>query len=239
MKVSAFPHANTTKKMMNSEQEDDSEDLELLSRIDVEICSEKLRFVGKDMFKAIPPANAVLLVAAWIVEDSNVGDSDNENEDEDGMVLGGTETSFSGQVGHEKSGLDNDQASLNLRDSNEETEADSVMMEGENLTKEQIEDEIRKIKDAHAEGKGVLPNKEASSLLASGLLEPRHGIPNYPQRVSKSKATVRCMFHNPEDVKWFKIRNNHPWLLSSLKRMPRSSLFQGEWLLEMMAMLLT
>lgn len=26
----------------------------------------------------------------------------------------------------------------------------------------------------------------------------------YPQRVSKLKAIVRYMFHNPEDVKWFK-----------------------------------
>lgn len=55
-------------------------------------------------------------------------DSDNEDEDDNGMVLDGMETSFSGQVGREKSGLDDDQASLNLRDSDEETEADSVMM---------------------------------------------------------------------------------------------------------------
>lgn len=55
-------------------------------------------------------------------------DSDNEDEDDNGMVLDGMETSFSGQVGCEKSGLDDDQASLNLRDSDEETEADSVMM---------------------------------------------------------------------------------------------------------------
>ncbi|GFP86938.1 pre-rRNA-processing protein tsr1 homolog [Phtheirospermum japonicum] len=29
-------------------------------------------------------------------------------------------------------------------------------------------------------------------------------LTGYPQRVSKSKATVRYMFHNPEDVRWFK-----------------------------------
>ncbi|KAL6544147.1 hypothetical protein OROGR_010644 [Orobanche gracilis] len=29
-------------------------------------------------------------------------------------------------------------------------------------------------------------------------------LTGYPQRVSKTKATVRYMFHNPEDVRWFK-----------------------------------
>ncbi|MFS8020285.1 putative ribosome biogenesis protein Bms1/Tsr1 [Helianthus anomalus] len=33
---------------------------------------------------------------------------------------------------------------------------------------------------------------------------PRSRTGVYPQRVSKSKAAVRYMFHNPEDVKWFK-----------------------------------
>lgn len=31
---------------------------------------------------------------------------------------------------------------------------------------------------------------------------------SYPQRVSKLKATVRYMFHNPEDVRWFKVRKH-------------------------------
>lgn len=30
---------------------------------------------------------------------------------------------------------------------------------------------------------------------------------SYPQRVSKRKASVRHMFYNPEDVRWFKVRN--------------------------------
>ncbi|XP_030444242.1 uncharacterized protein LOC115666703 [Syzygium oleosum] len=29
-------------------------------------------------------------------------------------------------------------------------------------------------------------------------------LTGYPQRVSKLKASVRNMFHNPEDVRWFK-----------------------------------
>ena len=31
---------------------------------------------------------------------------------------------------------------------------------------------------------------------------------SYPQRVSKLKAAVRYMFHNPEDVRWFKVRES-------------------------------
>ena len=31
---------------------------------------------------------------------------------------------------------------------------------------------------------------------------------SYPQRVSKLKAAVRYMFNNPEDVRWFKVRES-------------------------------
>lgn len=37
---------------------------------------------------------------------------------------------------------------------------------------------------------------------------------SYPQRVSKKKATVKYMFHKPEDVRWFKVRNSPSWLVS-------------------------
>ncbi|KAG7025259.1 Pre-rRNA-processing protein TSR1-like protein, partial [Cucurbita argyrosperma subsp. argyrosperma] len=60
----------------------------------------------------------------------------------------------------------------------------------------------------------VLRNVEGiSSFAASGSLkciDPRRIIlkkiilSGYPQRVSKLKATVRYMFHNPDDVRWFK-----------------------------------
>ena len=33
---------------------------------------------------------------------------------------------------------------------------------------------------------------------------------SYPQRVSKRKASVRHMFYNPEDVKWFKVKIHCP-----------------------------
>uniref|UniRef100_A0A803P252 phosphoglucomutase (alpha-D-glucose-1,6-bisphosphate-dependent) n=1 Tax=Cannabis sativa TaxID=3483 RepID=A0A803P252_CANSA len=47
--------------------------------------------------------------------------------------------------------LSDDNASLNLRDSDEETDVDSVMMDGENLTREQLVNEIQKLKKEHAD----------------------------------------------------------------------------------------
>ncbi|KAF3446885.1 hypothetical protein FNV43_RR12065 [Rhamnella rubrinervis] len=88
--------------------------------------------------------------AAWIVDDSEEDDLDSDDE-ADGMVLDETDSGFLGQEGVISSELSDDQASLNLRDADEETDVDSVMMEGENLTREQLEDEIKKLKEAHAE----------------------------------------------------------------------------------------
>ncbi|XAR61555.1 hypothetical protein NMG60_11016009 [Bertholletia excelsa] len=91
--------------------------------------------------------------AAWIVDDSDLDDSESNDDEDDGMVLDEKENGFPGQESNNKLDFDDDQASvqLNIRDSDEETEVDSEMMEGDSLTKEQIEDEIRKIKEAHAE----------------------------------------------------------------------------------------
>ncbi|XVF63546.1 hypothetical protein PTKIN_Ptkin09bG0095500 [Pterospermum kingtungense] len=86
--------------------------------------------------------------AAWIIDDTDEEDSD--AEDDDGMVLDEGESGLPSH-GVNNPEFDEDQASLYLRDSDEETENDSMMMEGENLTREQIEDEIKKIKEAHAE----------------------------------------------------------------------------------------
>ncbi|KAH7848301.1 hypothetical protein Vadar_000957 [Vaccinium darrowii] len=88
--------------------------------------------------------------AAWIVDDSDVDDSDSDDDADDGMVLDRNVSDFVGQECNDNLDLDDDQASLQL-ESDEETEVGSVAMEGENFTKEQIEDEIRKIKEAHAE----------------------------------------------------------------------------------------
>ncbi|XP_012464860.2 uncharacterized protein LOC105783761 [Gossypium raimondii] len=94
--------------------------------------------------------------AAWIVDDTDGEDSGVENdgeddEDEDGMLLDEGESGFPSQEDTNNPDFEEDQASLHLRDSDEETENDSVMMEGDNMTREQIEDEIKKIKEAHAE----------------------------------------------------------------------------------------
>ncbi|KAL5713847.1 hypothetical protein ACHQM5_015887 [Ranunculus cassubicifolius] len=88
--------------------------------------------------------------AAWIVEDSDEEDSEGDDDREDGMVLD-EENGFSGYEGGNHSDLDEDEASLDLRDSDGETETGTTMMDGDNLTREQLEDEIRKIKEAHAE----------------------------------------------------------------------------------------
>ncbi|KAL0403083.1 UNVERIFIED_CONTAM: Pre-rRNA-processing protein T [Sesamum radiatum] len=289
----------------------------------------------KKMKKKRLPRGISEYQAAWIVDDSDVDYSESDEDGDDGMVLDDGESGFPDQKLENGSEFDDDQASLNLRDSDEETETDSVMMDGDNLTKEQIADQIRKIKEAHAEDeasciiqkfpdevdtpldiaarkrfakfRGVksfrtstwdtkesLPPEYARifafdnfsrtqkhvfakaldmeqelsdcippgsyakvyikdvqdgvasklcmsakkmPIIASGLLQHeskvsvlhfsirkhdtyeapikakeeflfhvgfRQFISSYPQRVSKSKATVRYMFNNPEDVKWFK-----------------------------------
>ncbi|KAF5803959.1 putative ribosome biogenesis protein Bms1/Tsr1 [Helianthus annuus] len=89
--------------------------------------------------------------AAWIVDDSDVSGSDSEDGPDNGMVVDEGEYDYPGQGDGGKSDFEDDQASLKLRDSDDETEADSMMMDNENLTKEQIEEDIRKIKEAHAE----------------------------------------------------------------------------------------
>ncbi|PON90448.1 Ribosome biogenesis protein [Trema orientale] len=88
--------------------------------------------------------------AAWIVDDTDEEDLASDDE-ADGMVLDEREGDFPQQEDNSDYDLSDDQASLNLRDSDEETDVDSVMMEGENLTREQLENEIQKLKKAHAD----------------------------------------------------------------------------------------
>ncbi|GFS31221.1 hypothetical protein Acr_00g0016250 [Actinidia rufa] len=86
--------------------------------------------------------------AAWIVDDSK-----HDDDADDGMALDENDSRFPGLECNDKVDLDDDQASLqiNFGESDEETDIDSVMMEGESMAKEQIEEEIRKVKEAHAE----------------------------------------------------------------------------------------
>ncbi|XP_002510662.2 pre-rRNA-processing protein TSR1 homolog isoform X2 [Ricinus communis] len=105
----------------------------------------------KRLKKRILPRGTSEYQAAWIVDDLDDDGSDSGSDSEDGMVLDETESYGPGLEGVDASEIDDDQSSLDLRNSDEETENASVMMEGENLTREQIEDEIRKLKEAHAE----------------------------------------------------------------------------------------
>ncbi|CAB4281249.1 unnamed protein product [Prunus armeniaca] len=90
--------------------------------------------------------------AAWIVDGTDEeGSSTDEDEEADGMVLDEGDIGYPGQEGTNYSDLSDDQASSSFGDSDGETDVDSVMMEGENLTKEQLANEIQKIKQAHAD----------------------------------------------------------------------------------------
>ncbi|KAM7256232.1 hypothetical protein ACFE04_011973 [Oxalis oulophora] len=84
--------------------------------------------------------------AAWIVDDTDEEETDNESGSDDGMEMDVADNANDSE-------FDDDQATLKLEYSDEETENDSVMMDTENLTKEQIEDEIKKLKEEHAEDK--------------------------------------------------------------------------------------
>lgn len=80
-------------------------------------------FINNNKYRS----NIEILQAAWIVDDSEEEDLDSDDE-ADGMVLDETESGFLGQEGIISSELSDDQASLSLRDADEETDVDSVMM---------------------------------------------------------------------------------------------------------------
>ncbi|KAF8116689.1 hypothetical protein N665_0015s0063 [Sinapis alba] len=83
--------------------------------------------------------------AAWIIDEIDEEDSDNGDSDDDDMVLG--EDHYSNQ----DQDFEDDKETLYLQDMDNETHNDSEMMDDENLTREQYEDQIKKIKEAHAE----------------------------------------------------------------------------------------
>lgn len=86
--------------------------------------------------------------AAWIVEDlDNNDDSGSSEEEGDGMVLDEQKDRFV-QENYDNSDIDGSSVMENF---DGETEADTEMADDENLTREQIEAEIKRIKDANAE----------------------------------------------------------------------------------------
>ncbi|KAK1392977.1 Bms1-type G domain-containing protein [Heracleum sosnowskyi] len=124
---------------------------------EAEMAEADKNHMEKKLKKRTLPRGTSEYQAAWIVDDSDVDNSDvdNSNSDvdaEDDMVLDERNTNIHGQDLLENYDDDDRKTfvSLNDRESDQESEVDSVMMEGE-MTKEQIEEEIRKIKDAHAE----------------------------------------------------------------------------------------
>ncbi|OVA19550.1 Ribosome biogenesis protein BMS1/TSR1 [Macleaya cordata] len=103
----------------------------------------------KKQKKMVLPVGTSKYQAAWFGDD-DVDDEDSENGD-DGMVLDEGDNDSPGLQDNNHWDSHDDGTSLNSGDSDGETEADTMMTDGEQLTKEQIEDEIRKIKEAHAE----------------------------------------------------------------------------------------
>ncbi|KAB2096427.1 hypothetical protein ES319_A01G107700v1 [Gossypium barbadense] len=127
---------------------------------EVEMAEAERNQKQKRLRKRALPRGTSEYQAAWIVDDADGEDSGVENdgdddEDDYGMLLDEGDSGFPSQEDTNNPDFEEDQASLHLRDSDEETENDSVMMEGDNMTREQIEDEIKKIKEAHAEDEGI------------------------------------------------------------------------------------
>ena len=69
-----------------------------------------------------------ILQAAWIVDDTDEENSDSNDEADDAMALDERESGFPDQEDTNNLDLDDDQRSLNLKDSDEETDMDSMMM---------------------------------------------------------------------------------------------------------------
>ncbi|KAK8947961.1 hypothetical protein KSP40_PGU013198 [Platanthera guangdongensis] len=81
--------------------------------------------------------------AAWIVEDSDDDHSIGSVEESDGMALDEQKDSFLQESNHS-----DDEDAHNMGSFDEETETDTDMADDANLTREQIEAEIKKLKDA-------------------------------------------------------------------------------------------
>lgn len=93
--------------------------------------------------KKLPPGTSDYQ-AAWIVEDSDDDVSDGCVDEGDGMVLDGQKDSFA----PEGSNQSDSESAHNMENFDEETEADTHMADDVNMTSEQIEAEIKKLKDA-------------------------------------------------------------------------------------------
>ncbi|KAL2895554.1 Pre-rRNA-processing protein TSR1-like protein, partial [Bienertia sinuspersici] len=99
--------------------------------------------------RRLPPGTSEYQ-AAWILDESDEDDFGSGDELNDGMVLDDVENGAAPNEFSKTFGLEEDQGSLDLGVSDGETETDSVMVDGD-MTREQIEDDIKRLKEAHAE----------------------------------------------------------------------------------------
>ncbi|KAK9742167.1 hypothetical protein RND81_03G152600 [Saponaria officinalis] len=109
---------------------------------------EEDRKQKKSKKRKLPPGTSEYQ-AAWILNESDDDDLESVDEEDDGMILDEGDNDVSN-----KFDFDEDQESLDLGESDAETETDSVMVDGENMTREQLEKDIKRLKDAHAEDEG-------------------------------------------------------------------------------------
>ncbi|KAG9440983.1 hypothetical protein H6P81_016837 [Aristolochia fimbriata] len=100
----------------------------------------------KSLRKKTLPRGTSVYQAAWIVEGTDDEESESYDDTGDGMVLEGQDEPFGEE---EASGSEHDEYQMGETD--RETEGDTLMADGEALPREQIEDEIQKLKIAHAE----------------------------------------------------------------------------------------
>lgn len=87
--------------------------------------------------------------AAWIIDETDDENSDSDVDGEDGMVLDEENNEQIAREGSEFS--DEGEEPYSVKDIENETDADTVMADDDNMTKEQIEAEIQRIKAAHDE----------------------------------------------------------------------------------------
>ncbi|CAH2036277.1 unnamed protein product [Thlaspi arvense] len=89
--------------------------------------------------------------AAWIVDESDEEDSGNGDSADDGMEEDHYSNQNQDHFSNQNQDFEDDKVTLNLRDTDNETHNDSEMMDDENLTRDQYEDQMKKIKEEHAE----------------------------------------------------------------------------------------
>ncbi|CAN6998174.1 unnamed protein product [Brassica rapa subsp. trilocularis] len=108
--------------------------------------SDRNQKQGKPKKRSLPRGTSEYQ-AAWIIDEIDEEDSDNGDSDDDHMVLDRGEDQYSN---HDQD-FEDDKETLYVQDMDNETHNDSEMMDDETLTREQYEDQIKKIKEAHAE----------------------------------------------------------------------------------------